>query len=183
MKNSSRYILIFTLLALSWWLQNILNKKPELIIRDTSRFADYYLEDFKLTAHNKSGLVKYTLQAKRLDNYEQESLAEIQDITAEVYNKQGNWTITADKALLYHNKNIIEFSDNVKIIRPQQPDRAELNLQADTMTLLTEKEILTTNGRVTLKTGKTTLESKGLRYNNLQGILELQANVKGSYVK
>ncbi len=171
------------LLAFSLWLQDIFTSKPELLTRDKTRFANYFLEDFKLTAYNKSGKPKYTIKAQRLDHFEQESLAEIQQINAEIYNKESNWTITANKARLYQDENKMEFFDDVKIFRPKHAEQAEFSFQSKQMTLFSEKEILQTNHHVTVNSNGTLIKSKGLRYDGKQGILELKADVKVTYVK
>ena len=165
------------------WLQNLLSTKPELITREKTRFANYFLEDFKLTAHDKDGKVKYLLSAKRLDNFESEKMAEIQQINAEFYNQESNWTITSEKANLFHDKNIIEFYDGVKINRPKQTNRPALTLKTDKITLLGDKDILQTDSKVTVVSGKTQFESQGLSFDNKQGVLELKSDVKGTYIK
>ena len=183
MKNSTRYILIILLLVASWWFQNLLDRKPELITRDKIRLADYYLEDFKLTAHNKQGNISYTLKAKRLDHFENEALAEIKEVHAEVYNQDANWRITANKANLFQNDNKIEFYGNVEVTREKQSDRPDFSLKTDEITLLTKKEIMETSSPVTVQNGKNILKSKGLSYDNQKGVLVLKSNVKGIYVK
>jgi len=182
-KNSTRFVLIIVLLVLSLWLQDLLETKPELITREKTRFANYFLEDFKLTAHDKDGKIKYTLSAKRLDNFEDEKMAEIQDIKAELQNQESNWTITSAKANLFQENNIIEFYDGVKINRPKQADRPELILETDKITLLGDKDILQTDSKVKIKSGHTQFESLGLSFDNKQGILELKSDVKGTYIK
>lgn len=183
MKNSTRFVLIIILLVLSWWLQNLLNTKPELITREKTRFANYFLEDFKITSHNEQGQIKYILQAQRLDNYDEEQLAEIQNIETEFYNKESNWTLTATKARLYHSNNQIEFYGGVKINRPQLANRSALLIETDSITLNGDTEILQTNSQVTIIRDKIRLQSQGLVYDNQKGLLELRSNVKGSYVK
>jgi len=182
-KNSTRFVLIIILLTIGFWLQNLLETKPELITREKTRFANYFLEDFKLTAHDKDGKIKYVLSAKRLDNFEDEKIAEIQNIEAEFYNQESNWTITSAKANLFHNNNVIEFYDGVKINRPKQPKRPELILETDRITLLGDQDILQTDSKVSVKSGNTQFESMGLSFDNKQGILELKSKVKGTYVK
>lgn len=171
------------LLAFSLWLQDIFTSKPELLTRDKTRFANYFLEDFKLTAYDKNGKAKYTLKAKRLDNFESESLAEIEEINVEFYTQGSNWTVTANKAKLLQNENKIVFFDNVKILRPKQAEKPEFSFQTQQMTLLTEKEILQTDHLVTVNNNGTLIKSKGLRYDGKNGILELKADVKVTYVK
>lgn len=171
------------LLAFSWWLQDVFTKKPELLTREKTRFANYFLEDFKLTTYDKNGKVKYTLKAKKLDNFERESLAEIEEINVEFYSQGANWTVTADKAKLFQNENKIEFFDNVKILRPKQAEKPEFSFQTQQMTLLTKKEVLQTSQFVTVINNGTLIKSKGLHYDGKNGILELKANVKVTYVK
>lgn len=171
------------LLAFSWWLQDLFTSEPELLTRDKTRFANYFLEDFKLTAYNKDGKPKYTLKAKRLDHFEEEGLAEIQQIDAEFYNSASIWKVSAKQAKLYQKDNKIEFFDSVKIFRPKQNKQTGFSFQAQQMTLLTEKEILQTDQQVTVNNNGTVIESKGLRYDGKKGILELIADVKVTYVK
>ncbi len=171
------------LLAFSWWLQDFFTNEPELLTRDKTRFANYFLEDFKLTAYDKSGKAKYTLKAKRLDNFESESVAEIEEINVNFYSQGSNWTVTANKAKLFQDENKIEFFDNVKILRPKQAEKPEFSFQTQQMTLLTEKEILQTDLLVTVNNNGTLIKSKGLRYDGKNGILELKADVKVTYVK
>ena len=161
----------------------MLDTKPELITREKTRFANYFLDDFTLTSHNKEGDIRYTLKARRLDNFEDENLAEVQQIEATFYNKNSIWTLSAGKARLFHNNKQIEFYDGVKINRPKENDRPALQVSTNSITLQSDTEILQTNDAVTLVSGDTTFQSKGLSFNNEKGILELKSNVKGRYVK
>ena len=183
MKNSTRFVLIIALLVLSWWLQNLLDTKPELITREKTRFANYFLEDFKLTTHNKQGEVKYVLSAKRLDNYDDEDLAEIQQINLQFINNEANWTLTAGKGRLFHSNKQIEFYDDVKINRPATNNSSALQVSTDKITLLGDAEKLQTDEPVTVVSDGTTLQSQGLVFDNQKGTLELKSNVKGQYVK
>jgi len=182
-KNSSRFIIVILLLAFSWWLQDLLDSKPELITREKTRFANYYLQDFKLTAHDTQGKEKYILQAERLQFFEQDSVSEIDKIRAEFFSKESNWIITADKANLYKEQDRIEFLKNVKIFRPKQKNRSAFTFHTDKISLLTEKEILETSSLVTVSSDSTVIKSKGLRYDNQQGILEFKSDVKVTYVR
>ncbi|MDH5516627.1 MAG: LPS export ABC transporter periplasmic protein LptC [Gammaproteobacteria bacterium] len=183
MKNSSRYLLIIVLLLLSWWLQNLFDRKPELITRDKSRFANYYLEDFKLTAHDKQGKIKYIIRARRLDNYEQESVAELQDVHSTLFSKKANWEIRADQAKIFQQEDKIVFFENVTFTRPAQDSQQPLTLQTEQMTLFTEKELLQTSAHVTIIEGQTRLEGDGLSYNSQTGTFKLISGVKATYVK
>jgi len=182
-KNSTRFVLIIILIVLSIWLQNLLDTKPELITREKSRFANYFLEDFKLTAHDKTGKIKYTLSAKRLDNFEDEKMAEIKNIEAEFFNAESSLTVTSAKANLFHKSNVIEFYDGVKINRPKQSNRPALALETEKITLLGDEEVLQTDSPVSVKSGNTLFESQGMKFDNKLGELELKSNVKGTYVK
>ncbi len=183
MKNSTRFVLIIALLVLSWWLQNLLDTKPELITREKSRFANYFLEDFTLTTHDADGSVKYILKAKRLDNFEDEDLAEIQQINVQFINDESIWTLSAGKATLFHSNKQIDFFDSVKINRPANKDSAALTISTSQITMQGDAEILETNKKVTVVSGGNTIESQGLKFDNKQGIFELTSNVKGQYVK
>lgn len=183
MKNSSRFILVILLLVFSWWLQNFLASKPELIIPDKTRFANYYLEDFTLKAHNQSGQVKYSLQAKRLDHYEQDGISEIHQIHTELFNTNANWVVSATNAKLHKEKEIIEFYGDVYVQRLKSETQGEFNFKTEKLTLLTQQEIIQTDSDVLVKNNGTVLKSKGLIYNGQQGILELKADVKVTYVK
>ena len=183
MKNSTRFVLIIALLVLSWWLQNLLDTKPELITREKSRFANYFLEDFKLTSHNTDGTVKYILKAKRLDNFENEELAEIQDINVQFINNESIWTLSAGNARLFHSNKQIEFFDNVNINRPASENSAALTISTRQITMQGDAEILKTNEKVTVVSGANTIQSQGLIFDNKKGTFELTSNVKGQYVK
>ena len=171
------------MLLLSWWLQNLFDRKPELITRDKTRFANYYLEDFKLTAHDKQGKIKYQLEAKRLDNYDQESVAELKEVQTTLFNEKANWLISAKQATIFQADDKIEFFHEVVVTRPQQASQRPLTLQTEQITLHTDKELLHTAAHVTIISGQTRLESNGLRYNSQTGIFELSADVKATYVK
>lgn len=181
MKNSTRFVLIIILLVLSWWLQNLLDTKPELITREKTRFANYYLEDFTITTHDTVGKVKYKLSAKRLDNFEDEDQAEIQQIEVRFFDKQADWTLTAGKGRILHSKDQIDFYDGVKIFRPQQKNRPEFSIETASIHLYSERDILETADQVFIKSGKSHFQSLGLSFDNNTGLLELKSNVKGHY--
>jgi len=168
---------------MSWWLQDLFDRKPELITREKTRFANYYLEDFKLTAHDKQGKIKYILQANRLDNYDQESVAEIQGVRTTLFNKNSNWIVSANQAKIFQGKNKIEFNSDVIFTRPAQASQTKLTLKTEQITFHTDKDLLETSSHVTITSEGTRLEANGLRYDNQKGTFELTSDVKGTYVK
>lgn len=183
MKNSTRFIIVILLLVLSWWLQNLLDTKPELITREKTRFANYFLEDFTITSHNDAGQVKYTLSANRLDNFEEEDTAELKQIKVSFYGDKENWTLTAGKGRIHHKSQQIDFYDGVNIYRPASANKPEISIETTEIKFDSKLDLLKTKQKVFIRSGKSQFQSTGLSFNNKLGTLELESNVKGHYEK
>lgn len=183
MKNLIRLLVVAGLILASWWFQNLIDTKPELVTLDEVRFANYFLRDFEIKSHDSQGQLRYILAAAELDNYEKESMAELKQVKIESFSQDANWTLQAERGEFYQQDKRIELFDNVRLERPATQQSKALSLKTGHIVFYPEKEELKSDDDVFISSEQSQIQSKGMHFNNKLGILTLESEVKATYVQ
>jgi lipopolysaccharide export system protein LptC len=173
-------IFITIAVASFWFLQDITDKQVQ-DKKTTERFPDYFMDNFSITNMNQQGQPEYQLEAKKMLHYPDDDSAELTQPFIQVTQTDNNITITASRAIFLQQKNIIYLHDNVVIHRAASKNQNELSIYTDYLKINTQSHIAETNLPALIQTAEATLNSVGLIYDNKQGILKLQTQVKGTY--
>ena len=173
---------IFITIAITsfWFLQDITDKQVE-DKKTAERFPDYFMDNFTITNMNQQGQPEYQLEATKMLHYPDDDSTELTQPFIKVTQTDNNITIKASRAIFLQKKNTIYLHDNVIIHRAASENQNELSIYTNYLKINTQSHIAETNLAAQIKTTEATLNSIGLIYDNKQGVLKLQTQVKGIY--
>ncbi len=181
MKTFISLIIVFLIAVFSFWLQDIFKEAPIIKTKEDAHFPDYFMENFTITSMNENGQPAYILNAKRMEHFSDDDSAEFENPYIEFKDSNGNWSISAKRAHIVGDKNIIHLYNEVKVRRSISDTRGPLDIDTDYLKINTESEIAETHKLAHLKTKDVELDTLGMVFDNKQGILKLMSQVKGSY--
>lgn len=176
------FLAILIIIAIfSLWLQEDIKKKPRQDAQQSTHFPDYFMENFSVTSLNVQGQPEYTLKASRMLHYEDDNSAELEEPYIEFSQTESKFTIQAKRASYLQNQNIIHLYEQVVIHRTSSKKHNELSIHTDYLKIDTQSRIAETDQLARVKTAEAELTTHGLIFNNMQGNLKLQSQVKGVY--
>jgi len=181
MRKYITLILLIIVAALSLWFEKDSDKKPDTDSQSDRRFPDYFLENFSITGLNKQGLPGYTLKARKMLHFADDDSAELEAPLLTFNDAENNFTLRANNALFSQKDNTFILSNNVVIHRAATKTRSELSIYTDYLKIDTESRIAETDRAARVKTREAELNTVGLIFDDIQGILKLKSQVKGVY--
>lgn len=173
--------ILITVAIFALWLQEDVKKKPDPDALPTSRFPDYFMENFSITNMNESGKPTYILKAEKMLHYSDEDYSELEQPVMTFSDAKNSFTITASGAKFLQSKNTIHLNDNVIVHRAATPDQSELSIYTDYLKINTQTRIAETDQPARIKTAKAELNTRGLVFDNMRGVIKLKSQVKGIY--
>jgi len=119
----------------------------------------------------------YTITAERIEEDLSSKSLKLSQLNI-VYgaSKNEQWQITADQATLPESRKTINFRGNV--IAKQLANSNKASFSSDNLNYDIEKEVLTTNARVTAKQGIQRISANGMTLNIKSEKVKLHSNVK-----
>ncbi|MDH5472655.1 MAG: LPS export ABC transporter periplasmic protein LptC, partial [Gammaproteobacteria bacterium] len=117
MRTTTSLFIVLVLALLSWWLQDLWQETPIVHTIKEEHFPDYFMENFTITTMNKQGQPSYILTAKRLDHFADDDTTEIIQPHILFKETKGDWSISAQRAHILTNNNIVHLYNNVNITR------------------------------------------------------------------
>lgn len=181
MKRTISLIIITALALLSWWFQDIWKEAPIIQPEKDEHFPDYFMENFTLTNMDASGQPSYILRAVKMLHYSDNDSSELELPEIQFLSKKGDWTITAEQALILENNNQIQLKTNVQLHRNASAQQSPLTINTEYLSINTETEIAETDYLAQVSSKGLSMTSKGLVYDSRNGILKLVSEVKGVY--
>lgn len=181
MKRAISLIVISALALLSWWFQDIWKETPIIQPKKEEHFPDYFMENFTLTNMDANGHPSYILRAAKMLHYADDNSSELERPRFQFLSKKGDWTITAEQALILENKKQIQLKTNVQLSRNASAQQTPLIIDTEFLSINTETEIAETRHPAQVSSKGLSMKTKGLMYDNRKGILKLVSEVKGVY--
>lgn len=173
---------IFIIIAVGsfWFLQN-LTEEPVSDITTDSHFPDYFMENFSITSLNTLGQPEYILKATKMLHYSDDDKAELDQPFLNIRQTDNDITLKASRAIFLQQENTIHLHGKVIIHRAATKTQSELSIFTDYLKIDTQSHIAETHLAARLKTPEAELNTIGLKLDNMQGTVTLQAQVRGTY--
>ncbi|MDH5483862.1 MAG: LPS export ABC transporter periplasmic protein LptC [Gammaproteobacteria bacterium] len=181
MRTSISLIIVLILALFSLWLQEAFKDVPIIAPKKDKHFPDYFMENFSLTKMNTAGQPDYILQARKMKHFADDDSSELDYPVIEFKQDQGDWSVSANSAVFMRQENIILLYTNVRIRRAGSASNAPLSIDTGYLKIHTENQLAETDQLAHIKTGALALDTKGMVFDNRQGILKLLSDVRGIY--
>lgn len=142
----------------------------------------YYFSDFTSVRTDSSGQALYELRGNHLAHRDQlqQSLINTPLITQQTPTLQQNSTLRAKKAMIDHEQDRVELTDDVHY-QKQQSTVNTVNLQTDFLEYHPTKQRLHTDQAVLMTDNATVVQSTGMTAHLNDDNLELHSNVRTTY--
>lgn len=146
---------------------------------------DYFLNNFVTSKTDVNGSLKYMLAAVKMTHYpdNDSTVLERPRFTQYGINKPET-QIEGTHGLVSSNGEIVEFMDNVKVVRQAFQDRGEMVVLTDYMKVFPKQDLATTDRPVVItQAPKTVIHATGMIYDKKTQTVTLLKKVKAHYEK
>lgn len=177
------FTLSIIIAALIFWGSRTWEKKTainELAISDP-HYVDVFINDFTITAMNDEGEPRYTLQAKRLEHYNDNQYAVIEQPVIQLKQNDQHWLISAETGEIDDGNEQIILRN--KVVLQQQNKQHPIRLETEQLEIDIHKQLVKSAQTVSIIQQDFHLKSEGMILNNATGQLELLKQVEGHYVQ
>jgi LPS export ABC transporter protein LptC len=184
---------LFTLLTLAlialliWWFQLVDDRPAQLLTGEDQHFVDVYMRDLTLTAMNADGKPGYTLRAREFNHYNDRDIATLQQPVLYLEKDKSNWELSslegeindAQNQIVLHNQVVMQ--QIAKTETGEKAAQAGVRLRTERLDIDTTRQLATTDLLTQIDYRHLSLSARGVRLDNLNGQLELLAEVRGVY--
>lgn len=143
---------------------------------------DAYVEDGLYFSFDNEGNPETRMHSARVDEYDNQHKAFLQQPTAEVFEKQGGspWHIRAQKGVYNIPQDSLTLEDSVVVTRQTEAQQPS-TLTTSRLTLDNQQRIVHTDAPVTITDPQGVTHAVGMKAFIAQRILELNSQVDGNY--
>ena len=172
-------VIVFALITL--WLQNAFKDSPLITAQKQKHFPDYFMDGFSVQQMDKNGVPAYELHAVKLQHYSDSDSSEVTLPRIEIHDQRGNWSVVAERAVVYGDTDIIHLYDQVKIRRESTPQQTALLIETSYLKIDPHKKLAETDQPAHISTDALELNSLGMAFDGKRDILKLTSNVRGTH--
>ncbi|CCQ10384.1 Uncharacterized protein YrbK clustered with lipopolysaccharide transporters [Pseudoalteromonas luteoviolacea B = ATCC 29581] len=157
--NQARVLLLIAFLAiLSWLWTPILTQTQDTWKEDADTLArpDYIATDLKQSMFNEQGQLTHTVNAVKVEMFQELGFSHFQAPIFTLYNQEQNWQLTANEATLYENNTLIleghvvaTNMDDTSMISHINAEHIRVDIQNKTM--LSEQPVTILGPNLTIK--------------------------------
>ena len=177
-------LLLAAVAAVTVWLDRQVQPPETGGSGNTRHDPDYIVDNFTVTRIGPDGVVRYKLNARRMQHYPDDDTTEL-DAPNFVTFRGSGMTVTASSktATLSSNGEDAYLKDDVRLTRSAYENRGELTVLTSWLHVIPDDGIAKTDKQVRILDANTLITSDGLEFNNETRILKLLSNVRGRYDK
>lgn len=172
---------LFIVIAIIVWLSITQDISDSRQLQQTSDepYVDIFMNEFELTAMDESGAPSYILHGSHLQRFNNSDDTEIKQPVFHLLQKDAQWKITADSAIVNNKNKTIRLNNNV--FMQQQHIEPAVSIRTQTLLIHTKTQIAQTQALINFTKGPSQVKSNGMIFNNLTSELELLSNVNGVF--
>ncbi|MGB6104873.1 MAG: LPS export ABC transporter periplasmic protein LptC [Pusillimonas sp.] len=161
-------LLLITLVAGTWWAAEYAQRAiPIDPPRRVTHEPDSWARDFVMIRTNPQGVAINRLEGVRMEHYPDDDSYEVTQAKATGQQPGSPITIgTSDLAVMDQDGARIVMKGNAHVHRLPAPDRSAIDVSSDQLTLMPDEDIVFTDLPALVINGKSTMNGKGMRYDN-----------------
>ena len=186
---NGRSTIIFPLIVLgllafiTFWINNTVKSNTQKIDGSNRHDIDYFIENFVTTKTDLNGNLRNMLAATEMRHFPDNDSTELLRPRFTQYSENKPYTqIEGQKGLVSSNGEMVEFKDNVVVVRQAFEGRGEMRLSTNYLKVLPKKEIVTTESDVVItQAPKTVIHGTGMIYDKSQKTFTLLKRVRVHY--
>lgn len=146
---------------------------------------DYFLRGFSVKTFDPKGRLQSEIYGREARHYPDTDTTEIDEPRIRQYNERGAVTIaTARRAISNGDGSEVQLIGDAVVTREAAKNGAEaaptLQIRSEFLHAFMNEERLRSHKRVTLQRGQDVFEADGIEYDNLERVLQMNGNVRGT---
>ncbi|MCB5188338.1 LPS export ABC transporter periplasmic protein LptC [Methylobacillus caricis] len=171
------------LALLTLWIDRTVQPPEPRVDGSTRHDPDYVLNNFVTTKTDASGNISHILRASEMRHYPDDDTTELENPHFTQYGVGKPTTmIEGKRGQVSSNGEIVQFRDNVRVVREAFGDKAEMTLTTDYLQVEPKREIATTDRPVVITQGpKSVVHAVGMIYDKKQQTIQLNKRVRTHY--
>lgn len=177
-------VLLATLAGLSFWLRETVERDSMLVTKNARHVPDAIADNMLVRRYDQTGHLRYEMRSPRAVHYGDDDSTEARSpVLTSYHDKAPPTTIRADHADITSKAEIVYLKDNVRIVRPATPQRAEMVARMPDLTVRPEEGLADTQSAVQLTQGNSWITGIGMHADNNLSTINLHSKVRGEYIR
>ena len=162
------------LVGLTLWLNQLVQPQGSRADGSKRHDPDLLVENFNARKLDDTGLVRYTLAARKMVHYPDDDSAHLEAVQLEAFEpKQPRMTITADRGLLEQGGDRVWIEGNVVMVREADDKSGPARLTTEKMLVIPDEGIARSAAPVVVESADGVTHAAGLELNNKTRTLQL----------
>ena len=139
MKGPLSLIIFLFLAIIAWWSITEKHEEEQLQQAKSKSYVEIFMDEFEITTMNENGLPIYILNGSHLQRYNDSDETEVQQPVFNLLQKNGQWKISADNAIINDKNETIQLNNNV--IMQQQNIEPAITIRTQRLMICTKTQI------------------------------------------
>lgn len=153
--------------------------------RPAEHEPDYFLRGFSVKTFDPKGRLQSEIYGREARHYPDTDTTEIDEPRIRQYNERGAVTVaTARRAISNGDGSEVQLIGDAVVTREAAKTGGEatptLEIRSEFLHAFMNEERLRSHKRVTLRRGQDVFEADGIEYDNLERVLQMNGNVRGT---
>jgi lipopolysaccharide export system protein LptC len=175
--------LLFMMALITFWINQTVQEQGPRIDGSNRHDPDYRLHNFVTTQTDVNGKLRYVLAASEMSHFPDDDTTVLQRPKFTQYAVEKPYTqIQGLRGYISSDGETVEFVDNVKVVRQATPDKGEMQLLTEKLTIEPDKDLATTQSPVTItQAPKTKVTAVGMVFDKKNQTMTLLNKVRVHY--
>lgn len=175
--------LLFMMALITFWINQTVQEQGPRIDGSNRHDPDYRLENFVTTQTDVNGKLRYVLAASEMTHFPDDDTTVLQRPKFTQFAVEKPYTqIQGLRGYISSDGETVEFVDNVKVVRQATPEKGEMQLLTEKLTIEPDKDLATTQSPVTItQAPKTKVTAVGMVFDKKNQTMTLLNKVRVHY--
>jgi LPS export ABC transporter protein LptC len=166
----------------SWYVASSLESAPEITETGNAMQKGFYLRDARILGTGESGALMYAITADYAEQRGDDQIEFDQVEIAYTPDSAVPWSVSADKALITGNQELLTLSGNVVAVSDEGFDGNVTRISTEWLELEPDKFLAKTDQRVSISIGDRSISATGMEASLQENRVQLKSNVSGKFV-
>ncbi|ABE48410.1 LPS export ABC transporter periplasmic protein LptC [Methylobacillus flagellatus] len=165
------------------WIDRTVQPPEPRIDGATRHDPDYILNNFVTTKTDATGSISHILKASEMRHYPDDDTTELENPHFTQFGVgRPATTIEGKRGYVSSDGAVVEFRDNVRVVRPAFGDRPEMTLTTEYLRVEPDREVASTDQPVVITQGpKSVVRAVGMVYDKKNQTIQLNKRVRSHY--
>lgn len=162
----------------SFWLVQVINRGELPGAGDAPRDEpDYIVEKFSFVRMTPAGKPRYIVAGDKLTHRPAGDISDVErPVVQNLTPVQQPMTMTAERARIDHEKDVVDLAGKVNIVRAASPTAQRLTIRTEQLTLFPDEDRMTSEQAVVMTVGDASIRGVGMQADNAKQTVHFSKN-------